>query len=362
MRLAFVAPSLGAAEGQGRVNIELLQRLAGRFTTVDLYTSRLEAALPKSVRVHMVPRPFSIELANQIVFLLWTTIAVALRRPRLVHVDGGSSLARADVAAAHMVHGAWRPEAGETGARGLYLRLTGWLNVRLERIAYRRARLVAANSERTRQDLIGIGVPARKIRVLPLGVDAVRFRPPSAAERAAARGKIQAGPEEFIAVLVGPASERKGVPAALDAVEGVPGARLVVVGDTRDGRLVRDAKTRALPVTFVEWPADPLPYYWAADAIVAPAAYEPFGLWVLEGMACGLPAAVGRTAGVAAICDGSAIHIRPTATDVRDALQALRDDPERRAKMGALARHLAEERTWDRTAETLLDVYREAAR
>lgn len=362
MRVAYVAPSLGPAEGQGRVNIEVLTRLAARGVGVDLYTSRLGVSLPGIVRVHRVPRPFSLELANQILFAVWTTVVVALRSHDLVHVDGGSSLVRADVAAAHMVHGAWRPEVGETGPRGLYLRLTGWINVRLERLAYRRAKLVAANSERTRDDLVGTGVPPHKIRVLPLGVDAERFRPPTAAERGAARASIGAAADEFIAVLVGPASARKGVPQALEAVAGLDNARLVVVGDTRDGRLVGDAKARKIPATFVEWPADPLPYYWAADALVAPAAYEPFGLWVLEGMACGVPAAIGKTAGVAAICNGSAIHISPTSADVRDAITTLRNDPERRARMGALARKVAEERTWNRTADALLETYLEASR
>jgi glycosyltransferase involved in cell wall biosynthesis len=362
VRIAYVAPSLGPAEGQGRVNIEILRRLAGRGITVDLYTSRLGVSLPRIIRVHRVPRPFRLELANQILFAVWTTITVTFSHRDLVHVDGGCSLVRADVAAAHMVHGAWRPEAGESGARGVYLRMTGWINVRLERLAYRRAKLVAANSERTRDDLVETGVAADKIRVLPLGVDAKRFRPPTFAERDAARARIGASTEEFIAVLVGPASARKGVPQALDAIASLPGARLVVVGDTRDGRLVRDAKARKINVTFIEWPADPRPYYWAADALVAPAAYEPFGLWVLEGMACGLPAAVGSTAGVAAICDGSAIHIQPTSIEVRDALQTLQGDPERRARMGTLARKLAVQRTWSRTADTLFETYREVVR
>ena len=361
MRVAYVAPSLGPAEGQGRVNVEVLRRLAGRGLRIDLYTSRLGVALPRNVRVHRVPRPFRLELANQILFALWTTIAVASRRHDLVHVDGGSSFVRADVAAAHMVHAAWKPEIGESGLRGAYLRFTGWLNVRLERRAYRRARVVAANSERTLADLVSAGVRRDKIRVLPLGVDAERFRPPTAEERFSARARIAAGPDEFVAVLVGPSSARKGVPQALEAVAGLDGARLVVVGDTRDGRLVRDAKARRLNVTFVEWPADPLPYYWAADALVAPAAYEPFGLWVLEGMACGLPAAVSETAGVAAICDGSAIHVRASVAEVREALVALKNDAGRRTRMGALARRLATERTWSRTADALFDAYRAVA-
>lgn len=366
LRVAYVAPSLGEAEGQGRVNIEIVRRLLDAGVRVDLYTSRLPAGGVAGARVRVAPRPFRAELANQLLFVAWASVAVSLRRYDVVHADGGSLLRRADVVAAHMLHGVWRRLGGgarEPGLRGLYRRLSTTINVRLERRAYRRARIVLANSDRTAADVAGIaGVASRRIRVMPLGVDAGRFRVPTPAQRADARARIGAEAGEFVAVLVGAAEPRKGVAEAVEAFAGLDGARLVVVGDTRDGRIVRRAAAIGARVFFVEWPADPLPYYFAADAVLHPARYEPFGLSVLEGMACGLPVAVSAEAGVAAVCDGSAFPVAADPASIRDAISTLRADPARRSKMGAIAREIALERTWDATAEAVAAAYREVSR
>src|SRR2546422_608088 len=60
-----------------------------------------------------------------------------------------------------------------------------------EKIALSSARLVVANSERTRRDLVEhVGVDPAKIRVVYLGVDADKFRPLAPAERAATRADL----------------------------------------------------------------------------------------------------------------------------------------------------------------------------
>lgn len=361
-RVAFVAPSFGEAEGQGRVNLEIARRLIDRGARLDIYTSRVPAAGLPGAHVSLAPRPFPIELANQLLFVLWATVKVARRRYDVVHADGASVLIRADVVAAHMLHSVWREIAWgrEPGLRGRYHALSNAINVRLERRAYRRARLVLANSERTADDLVrAIGVDRRKIRVIPLGVDAERFHVPSAGERADARARLGAAPDELVAVLVGAAEPRKGVPQAVEAFAGIEDAMLVVVGDTRGGAIKREAAARRARVRFEEWPADPLASYLGADVLLHPAAYEPFGLSVLEGMACGLPAAVSPSAGVAPVAADASIPVSPDAASIRRAIETLRDDPERRALMKKRARSIAAARSWDSTAEAVLDAWKE---
>ncbi|HVL91220.1 MAG TPA: glycosyltransferase family 4 protein [Actinomycetota bacterium] len=364
IRVAFVAPSFGEAEGQGRVNLEIARRLIERGARLDVYTSRLPTGGLPGARVRLAPRPFPIELLNQLLFVAWATLAVARRRYDVVHADGASLLSRADAVAAHMLHSVWREIARgrEPGLRGLYRSLSNAINVRLERRAYRRARLVLANSERTADDLVrAIGVARDRIRVIPLGVDAARFHLPSAAERANARARLGAGPDELVAVLVGAVEPRKGVPQAVEAFAGIEGAMLVVVGDTRGGAIKREAAARRARVRFEEWPADPLASYFAADVLLHPAAYEPFGLSVLEGMACGLPAAVSPSAGVAPVAAEASIPVAPDPASIRRVIETLRDDPERRALMKKRAREIAAARTWDATAEAVLDAWTEVS-
>lgn len=362
-RIAFVAPSFGETEGQGRVNLELVRRLSSE-ARIDVFTSRVPAGGIAGVRVFLAPRPFPAELANQLLFVLWATIRTAVRRYDAVHADGASLLGRADVVAAHMLHSVWREIARvrEPGLRGAYHALSSALNARMERRAYRRARLVIANSQRTADDLVrAIGVAPEKIRVVPLGVDAERYRVPTSGERAGARSQFGVAPGEFVAVLVGAAEPRKGVPQAVEAFAGLDDAMLIVVGDTRGGRIVREAAARRARVRFVEWPADPRPAYFAADMVLHPAAYEPFGLSVLEGMACGLPAAVSPSAGVAPVAGDAAVAVAPDAAAIRRAVEVLQADPERRALMSKRAREIASSRSWDDTAAAVMNVWSEVS-
>lgn len=365
VRIAFVAPSLGEAEGQGRVNVEVVRRLLDRGFSVDLYTSRLPRGGVPGARVRTAPRPFAAELPNQLLFVVWATVLVARRRYDVVHADGSSLLRRADVVAAHMLHSVWRTVAGAArrpGFRGAYHAFSAWLNAALERRAYRGATLVLANSSRTADDLVRVvGVMPEKIRVMPLGVDAVRFHVPDASEREDARARLGAGADEIIAVLVGAAEPRKGVPQAIEAVAALDKVRLIVVGDPRDGAAERQARRLNANVTFVPWPADPLPYYLAADMLIHPSPYEPFGMTVLEAMGCGLAVAVNRTAGVMDAVRGAALPIDSTPLSIRDAVTTLIDDPGRRAQMGAAGRAIARERTWDATADAVAAAYREVA-
>lgn len=129
--------------------------------------------------------------------------------------------------------------------------------------------------------------------VIGNGVDVVRYRP-STAGRDEFRGTLGVGPDDVVALFVGHEFDRKGLPAVLEAMRGLPETlHLVVVGGTAD--MVDGAReaARALGVDArvhgVGRVADPRPYFHASDFFVFPSAYESYGLVVLEALACGLP-------------------------------------------------------------------------
>ncbi|MHB8510943.1 MAG: glycosyltransferase [Actinomycetota bacterium] len=360
IRVAFVAPSFGEAEGQGRVNLEIVRRLAtDKDFKIDVFTSRIpRSGIASGVSVALAPRPFPMELANQIVFMIWATLQVRKHRYDVVHSDGASLLSRhVDVVAAHMLHALATPSS-----KSWYHSVSATFNRIMEERAYRNARMVLANSEKTAADVRRL-FGASNVRVMPLGVDSKRFTPPTEKEREDARARLGAKSDDFIAVIVGAAEPRKGVPQAIEALASLEHkTRLVLVGDPRDGKLVRSAKRRGVKLDVRPWPADPLPAYRAADVLLAPAVYEPFGLCVLEAMACGVPVVVSSNSGVAAVCNGNAIQIDPTARDIKAAIETLRDDRERAASMGRKGRAISESRSWDATALAVMDAYREIAR
>jgi glycosyltransferase involved in cell wall biosynthesis len=89
----------------------------------------------------------------------------------------------------------------------------------------------------------------------------------------------------------------------------------------------------------------------AADVFVLPASYEPFGLVVLEALACGTPVITSRAAGVAElVTDGREGYLVDDPSDTAEIGRALAGFLEREAawpELSAAARALALEWDWD---------------
>ena len=159
---------------------------------------------------------------------------------------------------------------------------------------------VLVPSDYVRRGFIAGGMPPGVIEVVPNGVDLERFRPDGPARTLAETASC-------VFLFVGGTILRKGVDLLLTAWELAFTAAddvLLVVKDfgtqthyrgQTHGEAVRALAARddVAPILYVpdEVPADELPLlYRAADVLVAPYRGEGFGLPILEGMACGVPA------------------------------------------------------------------------
>lgn len=365
MRIAWIVPSLGPTEGQGNVNFELLSRVVGAGHDVEIVSSLIpERVRSLKVVVHEVARS-RIQLVNQ---RLMIAAAGRLLRPGsydLVHADGPVTTAPVDVAVCHMPHAAWKKlPAGarrEPGMRGLLSALALSMNVRLERRVYARAARVLVASDLAAGVLQDSGVDRARIVKLPFGVDAARFRPPTGDERRAARRAFGVDHADFCVLFVGAQGPRKGLPALVAAMD--PRDVLLAVGDRRAGAGELLARRRNLKARFSSKLDDVRPAYWAADVLVAPSRFDAFGLSVLEAMSCGTPVVTSRASGAAAIVgEGGVVIEDPTDVEaIAHAITGLRADALLRARAGATGRAIAQTRSWDAAAETLLKVYDEVA-
>lgn len=362
MRVGFFVPSLGPTEGQGTVDLELLRRVARAGHQLDVYAGvvRDEVRALPGVRVHPLPRLPAWQLGNQMLSLARTSV-VTHERYDVVHADAGVTLRRADVMVCHTLSKRWLELPSriwrEPGVRGANNAAATHLKARLEISQYRNAKLVLANSFMTANDLARYGVERDRIRVIPFGVDATRFRPPSASERVAARASFGVTENEFVTLLVGAHGERKGLPAALEALKTArPGERLLLAGEHRGGAWLRGA--RGLPVIAPGKLEDIVRAYHAADLLIAPSWYDAFGLSVLEAMACGLPVVVSRETGSRDCIEDAGIVLEDhSAKSLRYAVDALRSDPSRLERMSLRARELAHRRDWDTAGAVLLQAY-----
>ena len=230
------------------------------------------------------------------------------KRGARVVVNGGNC-GWGDVNWVHYVHAAWTPGAVEGAGRlrAAKTALAHRLACRAERVSVRRARMVIANSEGTRRQLVDrLGLPAERVHTVYYGVDATRFRPATGTERREARRRLGWDDDRPSLAFVGALGDRrKGLDTLTAAwrrlvVEGGWDARLIVIGAgaSLDG-LKDEARDLSESLAFLGFRRDVPELLRACDALVSPTRYEAYGLNVHEAICCGLPALVSKDAGAA---------------------------------------------------------------
>jgi glycosyltransferase involved in cell wall biosynthesis len=170
--------------------------------------------------------------------------------------------------------------------------------------------------------------------------------------------------------------DRKGIRdlfAAMPVVlEQSPSTRFVLVGGHGTGAAIEvgwlpaELEPCRDRIHFTGWllPEDVAGWYRAADVMVVPSWYEPFGMVVLEGMLHGLPIVATRTGGPASILAHGRTGLLVPPKDPRalaSALLRLVEDRALRLRLGAAA--AAEVRRswlWPRIVEKMAAVYAEA--
>jgi glycosyltransferase involved in cell wall biosynthesis len=218
----------------------------------------------------------------------------------------------------------------------------------MTRAAGHLCRTVIVHTDVLRRQLVGVGVPAAKIHVLPYGVP----MPETVADRAAARSALGLPPDAFVVATVARLVPEKGIADLIEALGRLDDAnrlRLVVVGDgparpTLEARAAERLKSR---VHFLgDVPAlDPV--YGAADAFCLPSYAEGFGLVFIEAALYGLPRIGFAVGGVPEAIQNGTTGLLVPAGDLdalTDALRRLRDAPELRRKMGRAAHSWASAR------------------
>ncbi len=205
----------------------------------------------------------------------------------------------------------------------------------------RAADRVFAVSERTRRDLVDLyGIDEAKIVLTPNAVDPA-FSPGD-----------ESSPGEYV-LFVGAIQPRKDPLAAAAAAEAV-GLPLVVAGPEKDRSLAAELRRRGADLRGYASQAELVALYRGAAALVFPSRYEGFGLPLLEAMACGTPVVAAPDDALREVAGDAAVFAEPG--EMGAAVIRAIGERERLREAG-IAR--AREFSWERTARTVLDVYRE---
>ena len=193
---------------------------------------------------------------------------------------------------------------------------------------------------------------------LPLGVDTDAFRP-DGADPAGLRRRLGLTARHRLLVFAGRPAREKRVDVLVDAVErlGEPYVLLLV-----GARATTPAPGRVIELPYETEPGRLAALLASCDAFVHANDSEPFGLIVLEAMACGLPVVGVAAGGVGESVDSSVgeLAVRSTPDDFAQAVEALfeRDlSPLRRAaRVRACERH-----GWDAVFRRLACLYAEVS-
>jgi len=214
----------------------------------------------------------------------------------------------------------------------------------------------------------GLG-PPDKMAVVANGVDSDEFKPPSEAERAAARRRWGIGAEELAVGTAVRLEAQKGIGHFLRAAaiirEALPNARFFIAGEgsqesecRRRVAALRMEKCISFCGNVVDMPV----FYHALDCFVLTSLWEGLPYAILEAQASGLPVVASCTVGAEMlIIDHESGILTPLADEKALAaavIQVLRD-PQLAQYLGAWARaRICEHFTLERWADNLAAVYR----
>lgn len=223
-----------------------------------------------------------------------------------------------------------------------------------------RTDMVMADSQCTRSDLMEVlDYPKERIRVVLLGVEERFF---ATSNQAVADVAVRYGLERpYLVFLVGTPEPRKNLRRTVEAARlAAPDLPLVILGRAAPIRsfLGGDQPGVRLPGAIPD--ADLPLLLRGAELALYPSLYEGFGLPALEALAAGVPLITSDRGSLPEVVGDAAVLVDPESVEaMAHAIRRLRNDTERRARFVERGVARARELSWRRTAEQVLQVYRE---
>ena len=378
MRIAVVTPELHRTGGTERGTAEVVERLS-RDHQICLFAHRWDpdggtsASLSAGTNicfhaVPVVPWPGLLRFLSFFAAVSWKVGRAAREHGGFdVIYSPGPNCRQVEVSTAWFCQarqdellrsGRLRPEAGNASEwlRLAHRRIYAASVTRLERTFYKspRLRTVVSPAQVLKDDLVAsYGIEPARIVVAHAGVDAESFSATQRdALRARARAELGLGEGEFWFLFAGTDWVRKGMLTVHAALREVPQARLLAVGPYDPVSWKRHAERAGIAgrIRYLPPRRDIIFYFAAADALVAPSVFEPFGLIPLEAMACGLPVIITPPMGVAEIVtpeDAVILRSADDAAELAAAMRRLMEDAALRAKLARNAPPRARMHPWD---------------
>ena len=231
---------------------------------------------------------------------------------------------------------------------------------RLMKISLSSFDTVLTLANRSKEELLKIGLVNDKVKVFTNWVDQEAFRPMDKAEC-----KKELGLEgKFVVLFVGRLLEIKGVKLLLEVAMRVADIKDVLFVFVGDGPLANEVKnsTGSFNNVFYVGKVEKeklIAYYNAADVVIVPSIYEEgFGRVILEALSCGTPVIASNKGGVPEALDQSVgILIEPKIDEIQRAIESLYTHSEKLANLRRNCRIYAENRFTENNARAIENGY-----
>jgi glycosyltransferase involved in cell wall biosynthesis len=242
------------------------------------------------------------------------------------------------------------------------------------------ADVIVTVSNAMKDELIGLGFPGEKIRVVYNGVDPQKYSREEVSDEKVQKVRQQYGLKEndvmvlFLGRLVWVKGVDKLIASMPHVLQKVPNAKLVIVGlgDMREylERMVQNLKLQDVVKFRFEFipEEERIAHYAACDVAVFPSVYEPFGIVALEAMSMQKPVVVGAS-GISGMREfvvptgqeQNGFHVNPNdPTDIAWGIISAVQDPQRKTQLGQNGRKkVLQEFSWDVIAKKTIQVYNE---
>jgi glycosyltransferase involved in cell wall biosynthesis len=216
-----------------------------------------------------------------------------------------------------------------------------------ERLAAMCSNLELVQNPEDYRVLRSLHVPSARLVLLGNGVDLERFRPPTADERARARGQFAVPNGAVVVSGIGRLIVDKGWKEFAAAMRTAPGLVGLLAGpripQKRDAIEPQDLQ----PVRYLGMLERPEELYWASDILVMPSwGREGLPRATIEASACGLPVIGADSRGVRSVVANGRTGLLHPVGDVRalhERIMLLAGDAQLRVRMGAAGRSRAEQ-------------------
>lgn len=248
----------------------------------------------------------------------------------------------------------------------------------IEMRAAQTADMIVTVSNAMKDELIGLGFPAEKIRVIYNGVDPQKYSKDEVRDEKIRdiRKRYGVNDEDLMVLFLGRLTLVKGMDKLIAAMphvlQKIPNAKLVIVGlGEMQEYLIRLAQNLRLN-DHVKFRFEFIPeeeriaHYAACDVAVFPSIYEPFGIVAIEAMSMGKPVVVGASgvSGMREIVistgqEQCGFHVNPNdPTDIAWGIINSLQDPQKRQQLGENGRkRVLKEFSWDEIAKKTIQNY-----